>query len=170
MPDETAGSITVGVRIRSAREAAGLTQEELAGKLGVTQTAVSYWESGKRDLGVADLERIAFALGVRAWTLLPVPHQPETAPPSLPDGEYARVEVMGHDQHTGWVSDGTRAGVPVLVVKDWDGRTIAEIPGGSLYRYVPLPTPLKRPEPQPALPARTFAYATDDDYDEGGPF
>ena len=96
------------------------------------------------------------------------PERPE--PPALPDGEYARVEVMGHDQHTGWVTDGTRAGVPVLVVKDWDGWTVAEIPGGSLYRYVPLPTPLKRPEPQPALPARTFAYATDDDYDEGGPF
>jgi hypothetical protein len=86
----------------------------------------------------------------------------------LPDGEWARVEVMGHDEHTGWVTDGTRAGVPVLVIKDWDGRTIAEIPGGSLYRFVPLPTPLKRPEPRPALPVRTYGYATDDDYDEPG--
>ena len=92
--------------------------------------------------------------------------QPEPASPSLPDGEYARVEVMGHDQHTGWVTDGTRAGIPVLVVKDWDGRTVAEVPGGSLYRFVPLPTPLKRPEPRRALASRPFGAALDDDYDE----
>ena len=81
---------------------------------------------------------------------------PEPEPPLflLPDGEYARVEIMGHDQHTGWVTDGTRAGVPVLVVKDWDGYTVAEIPGGSLYRFVPLPMPLKRPDPRLALPVR----------------
>ena len=92
-------------------------------------------------------------------------------PPSLPDGEYARVEVMGHDQHTGWVTDGTRAGVPVLVVKDWDGRTIAEVPGGSLYRFVPLATPLKRPEPRGELAAWSAEnLPADDDYEEGGPF
>jgi hypothetical protein len=75
--------------------------------------------------------------------------------PQLPAGEYARVEIMGHDDHTGWVSDGERAGVKVLVVRDWDGHTIAEVPGQSLYRFVPLPTPLRRPSsdrPRLALP------------------
>jgi hypothetical protein len=68
--------------------------------------------------------------------------------PALPEGEYARVEIMGHDYHTGWVTERDRAGVRVLVIADWDGRVLAEVPGQSLYRYVPLPTPLKRPEPQ----------------------
>lgn len=78
------GSVVVGIRVRAARERAGMTQEALAGKLGITQTAVSYWEAGKRDIGVADLERIAVALGIRAASLLPLPHQShEASRPSL---------------------------------------------------------------------------------------
>lgn len=34
--------------VKKIRDRLGLTQEQLAQKLGVTQTAVSYWEDGKR--------------------------------------------------------------------------------------------------------------------------
>lgn len=34
--------------VKRIRQKLGLTQEGLAAKLGVTQTAVSYWEDGKR--------------------------------------------------------------------------------------------------------------------------
>ena len=82
---------------------------------------------------------------------------PAVGEPPLPGGEYARVEIMGHDEHTGWVTESTRAGQPVMVVRDWDGFVIAEVPGHSLYRFVPLATPLKRPdaaaETRRALPA-----------------
>jgi hypothetical protein len=87
--------------------------------------------------------------------------------PQLPEGEYARVEIMGHDYHTGWVSDGERAGVKVMVIRDWDGRVLAEVPGQSLYRFVPLPTPLKRPDERAALPA---AGGSDDYLWNEGPF
>ena len=30
--------------------------------------------------------------------------------PPMPDGEYARVEILGHDSHTGWVTESTRQG------------------------------------------------------------
>jgi hypothetical protein len=65
------------------------------------------------------------------------------------------VEIMGHDSVTGWVTDGTRAGVPVMIVRDWNGRVMREVPGQSLYQFFPLATPLRRPEPGPlaALPA-----------------
>jgi transcriptional regulator with XRE-family HTH domain len=165
-----AGSVTVGERVRAAREDAGLSQEALGAKLGVTQTAVSYWEAGKRDPGVADLLRIADALSVTASSLLPLPHQEAAPGSSLPDGEWARVEIMGHDSHTGWVTDGTRGGAPVMVISDWDGRVTAEVPGTSLYRFVPLPTPLKRPEAEPAraLPAgRGYSY---EQYPDEGPW
>jgi hypothetical protein len=104
------------------------------------------------------------------------PAPPAPAEPPLPDGEYARVEVMGHDEHTGWVTKGGRAGVRVMVIRDWDGRTIAEVPGQSLYRFVPLATPLKRPAPQDrtAIAGGTGHYVIDigedDYYDERGPF
>jgi transcriptional regulator with XRE-family HTH domain len=51
----------VGNRIRQTRERLGLSQGELARRLHKTQTAVSYWESGKRSPGLdalLDLARI----------------------------------------------------------------------------------------------------------------
>jgi hypothetical protein len=91
------------------------------------------------------------------------------ADPGLPPGEFATVHVMGHDQVTGWVSDGTRAGVPVMVVRDWDGQVLREIPGHALYQFVPLPTPLRRPEPLP-FPDATMALPVAEAYEDGDPW
>jgi transcriptional regulator with XRE-family HTH domain len=49
----------IGERIQRAREEHGLTQEELAAKLGCTQSALSNYELGKRRLYLSVLERIA---------------------------------------------------------------------------------------------------------------
>jgi transcriptional regulator with XRE-family HTH domain/Zn-dependent peptidase ImmA (M78 family) len=61
----------VGQRIRAIREARGWTQSDLAARLQRTQTAVSYWESGRRGLSLDDLVYVARALGVPAAELLP---------------------------------------------------------------------------------------------------
>lgn len=50
-------------RIREARSERGWSQEQLAQRLRRTQTAVSYWESGKRSPGLDDLMDVAEALG-----------------------------------------------------------------------------------------------------------
>jgi hypothetical protein len=93
------------------------------------------------------------------------------AEPPLPDGEFGHVELPGFVQHTGWVTEGTRAGCPVLVIRDWDGRKIAEVVPQAMRQFIALPTPLKRPEPQAALPAGAgFGYESDDEYDEANPF
>jgi transcriptional regulator with XRE-family HTH domain len=73
-------SIAVGLRLRLARERARMSQEALAGHLGVTQTAVSYWEAGKRDMSVDDLLNATAVLGVKACVLLPVPNQANPGP------------------------------------------------------------------------------------------
>lgn len=52
----------IAERIKEAREGEGLTQNELADRLGLTQTAVSYWEAGKRTPGFDDLYDLADAL------------------------------------------------------------------------------------------------------------
>lgn len=65
----------VGQRIRAHREARGWTQGELAKRLGRTQTAVSYWESGQRGLSLDDLVDLAHVLGVDSADLLPDRHR-----------------------------------------------------------------------------------------------
>lgn len=45
--------------IQKAREEAGLSQEELASRLGYTQAALSNYELGKRRLYLANIEQIA---------------------------------------------------------------------------------------------------------------
>lgn len=47
----------------------GLTQEELATKLGVTQGAIGHWLTGRRSIDVKSLEKVAAALDVPTATL-----------------------------------------------------------------------------------------------------
>lgn len=49
----------------AAREEAGLSQERLGKRLGVSQAALSRWESAGRDIDLADAERYADAVGRR---------------------------------------------------------------------------------------------------------
>jgi transcriptional regulator with XRE-family HTH domain len=54
----------LGLRIRKAREARGLSQEEFADLISRDQRAVSEYETGKRKISVTDLPKFAEALGV----------------------------------------------------------------------------------------------------------
>ena len=61
--------VTGGI-IRQLREKHGMTQEELANRLGVTGKAVSKWETGKGYPDITLIEPIAKALGVSVMELL----------------------------------------------------------------------------------------------------
>lgn len=63
--------MSVGSRLRQARENLGMTQAELAGLIGRTATAISYWEGGQRSPGLDDLLDLATALQVEPAALLP---------------------------------------------------------------------------------------------------
>ena len=52
----------IGAKIQQAREELGVTQQELAARLGCTQAALSNYELGKRRLYLANLEKIASVL------------------------------------------------------------------------------------------------------------
>ncbi len=75
-------SMTFAIRLREAREAAGLTQRQLAESCGVTDKAVSAWEQGNVDTILADnLYAVADKLGIDPrWLLLgdDRPHQVTT--------------------------------------------------------------------------------------------
>lgn len=49
----------IGKKIQKAREELGLSQDELASRLGYTQAALSNYELGKRRLYLANIEQIA---------------------------------------------------------------------------------------------------------------
>lgn len=51
-------------RIKELREAKGYTQEDLAQLAGVTGQAISFWETGKRNITTINAEKIAKALNV----------------------------------------------------------------------------------------------------------
>ena len=55
----------IGAMLRQAREAAGLTQEELARRLKTKKAAISRIENHAEDIKLSTLERVAGALGKR---------------------------------------------------------------------------------------------------------
>lgn len=67
--DETTG-MTLGEKLRAARKRAGLTQEQLAGKLLVSRQAVTKWESDRGLPDVENLKQLSKLLGVSVDYLL----------------------------------------------------------------------------------------------------
>lgn len=167
--------VPLGARIRSARESAGLTQEALAGKLGVTQTAVSYWEAGKRDPGIGDLTALAEALGVTAASLLSEGGAQAAGafPPPVTSFGQVDLELMGHRYRVGTLTEVVIAGQPFLRLEARDGKA-------EFYRpdavYCITPVTEAAPEPRALPPGAGFGLdLTEDDGDpwgtgDGGPF
>ena len=61
----------LGARIKAGRERAGLTQQELADRVGITRVYVAKLEGADRDSpSLPVLERIAKAIGVKLVDLL----------------------------------------------------------------------------------------------------
>jgi transcriptional regulator with XRE-family HTH domain len=71
--------------IRQARKDAGLTQVELAERLGVTQNAVSHWERGLGLPEIRRIYRIERICGLRAGTM------------------FAKVGASGGSSQTAWL-------------------------------------------------------------------
>lgn len=59
-----------GLRLRRTREAAGLTQTALGVRIGVTATAVSYWETGYREPSLHTIIALACTLDTTLAHLL----------------------------------------------------------------------------------------------------
>lgn len=68
----------IGEKIKEVRKRQGLTQRELAEKMGTTQQNLAQYESGKRYPKLVTIEKIASALKVPLNTLLDGNWQPYT--------------------------------------------------------------------------------------------
>ncbi len=84
----------VGKRVRSNREAARLTQEQLAKKVGVSRTSITNLEAGRQKMALHSLHEIASTLGIELKELIP-----------------AEAELAGEDLVT-VVVDGAASKVP----------------------------------------------------------
>jgi len=73
---------TLGDRIAAGREGAGMTQAQLAGKLGVRKTTLDAWENDRREPRANRLQLLTGMLGVSLrWLLTGVgegPDNPDT--------------------------------------------------------------------------------------------
>ena len=66
---------TLGKRIMEHRKALGLTQDQLAEKLGVTAQAVSKWENDQSCPDITMLPKLADIFGITTDALLGIPSQ-----------------------------------------------------------------------------------------------
>jgi transcriptional regulator with XRE-family HTH domain len=74
-------AVGLGAWLKALRERAGLSQQELADRIGVDQASVSRWENGRGEPGVSIAGELADALGVDVHTLA---HPPTPKPPESP--------------------------------------------------------------------------------------
>ena len=72
---------TIGKNIARLRKACGITQEELAGELGLSFQAVSRWENGQTTPDVATLQRIAQRMQVSLDALVGYTPAPRAVSP-----------------------------------------------------------------------------------------
>jgi transcriptional regulator with XRE-family HTH domain len=70
----------MGERIRAARELLGLTQAQLAARLGQKQQTIGKWESGENNPKAPQMVELVKVLGVTADHLLGI----DAAPPPVP--------------------------------------------------------------------------------------
>lgn len=68
----------IGKNIRRFREQCDMTQAEVAKRLGVSPTAVSWWESGRTEPKIGTVEKLAELFGVEKSDILGLPKKPTT--------------------------------------------------------------------------------------------
>jgi transcriptional regulator with XRE-family HTH domain len=69
-PENALSTEGVAARIRDARRALGLTQDELARRVGVSRSAIAQWETDRTGQVRANLARVAAVLGVSIGYLI----------------------------------------------------------------------------------------------------
>ena len=87
--------IQLGNRIANARKQAGLTQKQLAQKIGVTQPVCASYETGRRRIPIPTIIKIAEALYIYVEDLLPIKlEKKKRGPVSKIDRELSKVKNL----------------------------------------------------------------------------
>ena len=62
--------VRFGIALKRARNDVGMSQEALAGDAGLNRSYITEVESGKRNVGLDNAEKLAEAVGKPLWELL----------------------------------------------------------------------------------------------------
>ncbi|MFR4977406.1 MAG: helix-turn-helix transcriptional regulator [Butyricicoccus sp.] len=81
-----------GNELKRLRERAGLTQQQLSQKTGVSRSLISQWENGVISVSAATKKRIADFFGVDSTSVKPAPEK-KTEQPRIAMSEAARQEL-----------------------------------------------------------------------------
>jgi len=96
----------IGKRVNQARKRAGLTQKELAEKVGIRQSTLSELEQGK-SRSTTHLASIARACGVSVQYLEGLTDQPDSEGEGLPDASLSRsVDIVRYVPELSYVQAG----------------------------------------------------------------
>ena len=118
--------MTTGERIKAARKAAGLTQKQLAKKIGIPYQSIGQWERGERNPKNETLLRIGNALGVN-WGYL--------AGMSF-GGESVEEAKRIHSDFMQWET--VYAGVKTVIEALYGKREDVQVDGKYLTDVVPV--------------------------------
>lgn len=85
--------MTFGESLVFYRNKIGITQKQLAEKIGITPTRLNYWEKDKRQPDVQMIKALAFALGVSGDELIGTGYKPSSQQNRyVSDAEFGLIE------------------------------------------------------------------------------
>lgn len=87
--------VKTGENIRAARKKAGLSQEELAQRIGVKRAAVSKWEKDARNVKIGTIKEIAEALDVQFESLISDANEERSNPMSKNSDNDTSLAALG---------------------------------------------------------------------------
>lgn len=79
--------------LKNARERKGISQKDVAEKIGVAKSTYSLYESGNREPNVQTIKKIADVLSVSADDLLGLNDEPTTIAAHFDGDEYTEAEL-----------------------------------------------------------------------------
>ncbi len=111
--------------LKEAMKAKGITSVELAGRVGVSKTMVSYWLSGKNFPTPENIEAIAVALGIPVWQLFVSPESTKEA------RELAIHETVAFFYHKGKPTIPATVDQIMPILREWNDTVFHT----ECYRY-----------------------------------
>jgi transcriptional regulator with XRE-family HTH domain len=115
MPASSKAALALAKEIRRHRRAAGLTQQDIAARIGVSGAQFHRYETGATRISTSGLIAIADALNIRAETLLATASAAEVEP--FPVSTNSSQEIVDLVQMFGNILDPRHRGALVAVAR-----------------------------------------------------